>query len=933
MVSSTVGVGHYDLCNENLQSVALNLAVKATGLGHYLNGDLHDFPILNNNKNWFSTPVLTRLAETISAAKRFLAWLDRPPFRSIKDFQVVREEVLQNALTLTQGTGQKTLSETCQELKDICDSLVKKATDPLVIQTAYVEIVTLKKNKPDEELGFELTTPAGDGTHLILTSTNATPALRRVIPGDEVLQVNYQTVVGWEHKKVIQALIANPIEVVLTLKKRPKNLNQAGQLVRPSGHTFQTGGLASLPRRKHSNNSLKPPATKDDLYLKTLETQSESETKTPPLQTQQSHSDSEPPEPQNKLLRLHRCPTMGEAVLRRPTAKKSKESSGESRPRSLPLDTLHLDNISSEDLRHWLERQAKESEPHGHSAEQLSPRETPKLKKTVRIQLDLNGNSTEKSEKKKPDKGEWFYSETEISLKLPQKTTVAKEDDMAGNEETAKRDVEEVGSDASPKRDSRRSRPERVSSGSRKDVSNEKGESNATVVNRKDLTNVRDKSKTSSGSSSEGFIIWEEVEDEKPPSKTPSPEKVTPAVGYQERAIDVPEDFVAQPKYRINPSYQDTKVVRRSPKVRKARKKARISRRITCVDLGPGSCEGWLNKRNDGLKKSWVKMFFKLKEFVLYYYKSTEAEKAKGVICLPGYNIQKSDKKKWAIKISHRNLDKDVYLEAEKESDWQKWMEHLQLAAILFKNEEKVRNSMVFSDNMSMLSTVMEDITGYHSESDDADSPVPQRSPRHREIQGESNIIINVENFDEEPDEFAQQICEIAPEASVFGKTSLARRSTRRNRWQNARKIYKMQTEYHPNQSINEKLISKHVLHRTIESKKKDVDELDKLLAQKINSQTFHTWQRDHPNLLQEIKRTKLHSQDARDFSSDEEGSVVSNNSDLGAVGMSPSTSRKSANSPVKGARGSDKEKKTKEEGERERRRIRTESEGSETSV
>lgn len=74
-------------------------------------------------------------------------------------------------------------------------------------------------------------------------------------------------------------------------------------------------------------------------------------------------------------------------------------------------------------------------------------------------------------------------------------------------------------------------------------------------------------------------------------------------------------------------------------------------------------------------------------------------------------------------------------------------------------------------------------------------------------------------DFDEEPDEFAQQIFEIAPEASVFGKTSLARRSTRRKSGQTARKIYKMQTEYHPNQSINEKLISKHVLHRTIEVK------------------------------------------------------------------------------------------------------------------
>lgn len=60
------------------------------------------------------------------------------------------------------------------------------------------------------------------------------------------------------------------------------------------------------------------------------------------------------------------------------------------------------------------------------------------------------------------------------------------------------------------------------------------------------------------------------------------------------------------------------------------------------------------------------------------------------------------------IKISHKSVDKSLYLEAEKEADWRKWMEHLQLAAILFKDEENVRKSLVFSDNISMLSTVME---------------------------------------------------------------------------------------------------------------------------------------------------------------------------------------------------------------------------------
>ena len=44
----------------------------------------------------------------------------------------------------------------------------------------------------------------------------------RLEPGDEIVQVNYQTIVGWQNKKVVQLMAENPVELILTLKKRPR---------------------------------------------------------------------------------------------------------------------------------------------------------------------------------------------------------------------------------------------------------------------------------------------------------------------------------------------------------------------------------------------------------------------------------------------------------------------------------------------------------------------------------------------------------------------------------------------------------------------------------------------------------------------------------------------------------------------------------------
>lgn len=55
------------------------------------------------------------------------------------------------------------------------------------------------------------------------------------------MQINYQTVVGWQYKKVILQLQESATDVLLTLKKRPKHTKIYGQL-----------GLIKLPSKKRS---------------------------------------------------------------------------------------------------------------------------------------------------------------------------------------------------------------------------------------------------------------------------------------------------------------------------------------------------------------------------------------------------------------------------------------------------------------------------------------------------------------------------------------------------------------------------------------------------------------------------------------------------------------------------------------------------------
>ena len=123
------------------------------------------------------------------------------------------------------------IKNSCLNLAELCDRIVQELSDSLAIQPASLDIVTVKK-KPDEDLGMHIHS-SYSGIHIVGGIKFQSPSHRcgRIEEGDEIIQVNYQTVVGWQLKKLVSTMKEYPTEILLTLKKRPKHSNILGQVI------------------------------------------------------------------------------------------------------------------------------------------------------------------------------------------------------------------------------------------------------------------------------------------------------------------------------------------------------------------------------------------------------------------------------------------------------------------------------------------------------------------------------------------------------------------------------------------------------------------------------------------------------------------------------------------------------------------------------
>ncbi|KAM9338824.1 connector enhancer of kinase suppressor of ras 3-like [Symphorus nematophorus] len=177
-----------------------------------------------------SNEFLTAVVELIGAAKSLLAWLDRTPLTSANDFTSTKGRIIQLCLELT-STVQKDctvyeieekIMEVSRALNGICEKTVQATSDPSKSEMSCLEEVHITNIKPGEGLGIYIKSTY-DGLHVITGTTENSPAdkTQRIHAGDEVIQVNKQTVVGWQLKHLVEKLRAESGGVVMVVKKRP----------------------------------------------------------------------------------------------------------------------------------------------------------------------------------------------------------------------------------------------------------------------------------------------------------------------------------------------------------------------------------------------------------------------------------------------------------------------------------------------------------------------------------------------------------------------------------------------------------------------------------------------------------------------------------------------------------------------------------------
>uniref|UniRef100_A0A3B3VXZ3 Si:ch211-26b3.4 n=1 Tax=Poecilia latipinna TaxID=48699 RepID=A0A3B3VXZ3_9TELE len=195
---------NYGLETENLRTLSHKLNASAKNLQNFILGRRRGGHYDGRASRRLPNDFLTSVVDLIGAAKNLLAWLDRSPFASVTEYSLLKNNIVQLCLELTTIVQQDcTVYETenkilhvCKTLAGICDHIISLSSDSLVSQSAHLEVVHLTSIMPSEGLGMYIKSTY-DGLHVITGTTENSPAdqCKKIHAGDEVIQVNHQTVV------------------------------------------------------------------------------------------------------------------------------------------------------------------------------------------------------------------------------------------------------------------------------------------------------------------------------------------------------------------------------------------------------------------------------------------------------------------------------------------------------------------------------------------------------------------------------------------------------------------------------------------------------------------------------------------------------------------------------------------------------------------
>uniref|UniRef100_A0AC35G9W0 Connector enhancer of kinase suppressor of ras 2 n=1 Tax=Panagrolaimus sp. PS1159 TaxID=55785 RepID=A0AC35G9W0_9BILA len=213
----------YDVRDENLQKLAMLISIDISTLSDAI---LKASPVIdrfNNGSDQLGGTKLTKVLNSVLMSfslvyehvKRLVFWLDRAPFENQKEYVQIRDRVTELIMEMLDAVNPQNrrfmpVSEVLQDrglkLQEICQHLLF-SSDPSILYTSYFQLVYIRNTelKPTCGINFQ---SVFNGVNLITSIDPDSPAAKckKLSAGDEIIEINEETVVGWSYENVKERL-------------------------------------------------------------------------------------------------------------------------------------------------------------------------------------------------------------------------------------------------------------------------------------------------------------------------------------------------------------------------------------------------------------------------------------------------------------------------------------------------------------------------------------------------------------------------------------------------------------------------------------------------------------------------------------------------------------------------------------------------------
>ncbi|MGH0170252.1 UNVERIFIED_CONTAM: hypothetical protein FKN15_076066 [Acipenser sinensis] len=160
---------NYGLETENLKTLSHKLNASAKNLQNFISGRRRSGHYDGRTTRKLPNDFLTSVVDLIGAAKSLLAWLDSYLLLEMQDIFFFISALTCGFQWLV-NTFAHCSFLLCKTLSEVCDHIISLSSDPLVSQSAHLEVVQLSNIKPSEGLGMYIKSTY-DGLHVITGTT------------------------------------------------------------------------------------------------------------------------------------------------------------------------------------------------------------------------------------------------------------------------------------------------------------------------------------------------------------------------------------------------------------------------------------------------------------------------------------------------------------------------------------------------------------------------------------------------------------------------------------------------------------------------------------------------------------------------------------------------------------------------------------------